>query len=312
MTKYRNILVVIDPTLDEQPALIRALALAQRKDDVRIKAFLTIYDFSYEMTSMLSIDEREAMRSAVINERNIWLKDQVSAASQSSKIECKVVWHNRLFEAIINEVLDFGHDLVVKATHDHPKLKSVIFTPTDWHLLRKCPSPLLLVKHHDWPENGKILAAVDATTEDEEHLRLNERVILEATQLAELLDAPLHLVNAYPAAPINIAIELPDFDPYKYNASVREHHLKQLATFVETHQLQGCRTHVLEGMADDVIPDVANDINAELVILGTSGRTGLSAALIGNTAEHIIDSLDCDLLALKPSNYISPLDDSLS
>jgi universal stress protein E len=43
------------------------------------------------------------------------------------------------------------------------------------------------------------------------------------------------------------------------------------------------------------------------VVIGTVGRTGLSAALVGNTAEHVIDSLDCDVLALKPDGYVSPL-----
>ena len=37
------------------------------------------------------------------------------------------------------------------------------------------------------------------------------------------------------------------------------------------------------------------------MILGTVGRTGLSAALLGNTAEHVISKLSCNLLAIKPS-----------
>lgn len=49
----------------------------------------------------------------------------------------------------------------------------------------------------------------------------------------------------------------------------------------------------------------SEDLDAELVILGTTGRTGLSAVFIGNTAEHTIDSLNCDLLALKPEGYVS-------
>ena len=56
-----------------------------------------------------------------------------------------------------------------------------------------------------------------------------------------------------------------------------------------------------------MIPQVAEELDAELVILGTTGRTGLSAVFIGNTAEHTIDSLNCDLLALKPEGYVSPL-----
>ena len=62
-----------------------------------------------------------------------------------------------------------------------------------------------------------------------------------------------------------------------------------------------------EGLPEDVIPDIANRLNSELVVIGTVGRTGLSAALVGNTAEHVIDSLDCDVLALKPDGYVSPL-----
>ena len=61
-------------------------------------------------------------------------------------------------------------------------------------------------------------------------------------------------------------------------------------------------THVREGFPEEVIPEVAKEIEAELVILGTVGRTGLSAALLGNTAEHVISKLSCNLLALTQSN----------
>jgi len=59
-------------------------------------------------------------------------------------------------------------------------------------------------------------------------------------------------------------------------------------------------THLREGFPEDVIPDVAKELEAELVVLGTLGRTGLSAALLGNTAEHVISKLSCNLLAIKP------------
>ena len=50
MAKYQSMLVVIDPNQDDQPALRRAVYLHQRIGG-RIKAFLPIYDFSYEMAS---------------------------------------------------------------------------------------------------------------------------------------------------------------------------------------------------------------------------------------------------------------------
>jgi len=57
-----------------------------------------------------------------------------------------------------------------------------------------------------------------------------------------------------------------------------------------------------EGVAtSETVVSKQKEIEAELVILGTVGRTGLSAALLGNTAEHVISKLSCNLLAIKPS-----------
>ncbi len=69
-------------------------------------------------------------------------------------IDVKVVWHNRPFEAIIQEVVGEKHDLLLKMAHQHDKLEAVIFTPTDWHLLRKCPCPVWMVKDQPWPERA--------------------------------------------------------------------------------------------------------------------------------------------------------------
>ncbi|CAG9001291.1 MAG: Universal stress protein E [Candidatus Celerinatantimonas neptuna] len=301
MIKYQNILVVIDPTQENQVALSRAIYLSQQKQNTSIKALLTIYDFSYEMTSMLSADEREAMRSAVISDRSEWLAKLIQEyQEQGINIESKVLWNNRLYEAIINEAVEFEHDLIIKGTHNHPKLQSVIFTPTDWHLIRKTPAPLLLVKNKEWPAHGKILAAVHLGAEDDLHLSLNDRITRYSQDLSKLVDAELHVINAYPPAPANIAIELPDFDPELYNQSVREQHEELIDEYVKKYGLNSQHVHLEEGLPDDAIIDKAFDLDAAAVVLGTCGRSGLSGALIGNTAEHVIDQLDCDLLALRP------------
>jgi len=67
-------------------------------------------------------------------------------------------------------------------------------------------------------------------------------------------------------------------------------------------------TRVEQGLPEDVIPSVVQELKAGLVILGTTGRTGISAVFIGNTAEHVIDKINCDVLALKPKGFVSPLD----
>ncbi|MDO6496815.1 universal stress protein UspE [Photobacterium sanguinicancri] len=309
MTQYKNILVVADPAQDNQPALSRAAHLAQGSPETKITLFLAIYDFSYEMTSMLSSDERQAMRKGVVQQREEWLKDIIRPFTEDGlSIELLVVWHNRPYEAVIAEVFSNHHDIVIKATHEHDKLGSVIFTPTDWHLLRKCPCPVLMVKEHNWPENsGKIIASVNLAADSETHEALNDCIINEAKRFADTLNAEVIIVNAYPSTPVNITIELPEFDPASYTDAVRGHHLTSMKALRQKHGIAEEQTCVVEGLPEDVIPQVAEELDAEMVILGTTGRTGLSAIFIGNTAEHTIDSLNCDLLALKPEGYISPL-----
>ncbi|CAH9057153.1 Universal stress protein E [Pseudoalteromonas haloplanktis] len=308
METIKRIIAVIDPTKDDQNALARSIDLA-KKSGASITAFMTVYDFSYEMTTMLSGDEREAMRKAVLKDRELWLKDLVSPY-QNININTQVIWHNRPYEAIINTVINDKYDLVIKGTHQHGALKAVIFTPTDWHLVRKCPTPVLFVKDMAWPAHGNILAAVNAVSENDQHLSLNKRIIKDAQFLCELANAKLNLVNAYPATPVNIAIEIPEFNPGLYNESVKKHHIESTNELASEFNLTSEQCFIEEGLPEDVIPDVAKRLNSELVVIGTVGRTGLSAALVGNTTEHVIDSLDCDVLALKPDGYVSPLAES--
>ncbi|MGF1755308.1 universal stress protein UspE [Vibrio makurazakiensis] len=310
MSIYSKILVVADINNDKQPALARAIQLAKKSvSKSRITFFLSIYDFSYEMTSMLSVDERDAMRRGVIGQREVWMKKVAEPyLDDSIEFDVKVVWHNRPYEAIIAEVFGGQHELLIKGTRKHDTLESVIFTPTDWHLLRKCPSPVLLVKNAFWPEEANILASVHVGSENDTHLELNDTMVDRLLEISNRLDAQPFIVNAYPVTPANITIELPEFDPTSYTDAVRGHHLTSMKALRQKHGMNEEQTFVEQGLPEDVIPDAVEKHKAAMVILGTTGRTGLSAVFIGNTAEHVIDKINCDVLALKPNGYVSPLD----
>ncbi|MBA5763479.1 universal stress protein UspE [Vibrio sp. 404] len=312
MSIYNNILVVANINSDDQPALARAMQLASKsRSRSHVTFFLSIYDFSYDMTSMLSVDERNAMRKGVIHQREQWMRTVAEPyINDSIEFDVVVVWHNRPYEAVIAEVYAGNHDIVIKGTRKHDVLESVIFTPTDWHLLRKCPAPVLLVKNSDWPENASILASVHVGSENETHQSLNDSMVEQLNSLSERLGAKPYLVNAYPVTPANITIELPEFDPTTYTDAVRGHHLTAMKALRQKHGYDDEQTIVEQGLPEDIIPESAQKLNAAMVIIGTTGRTGLSAVFIGNTAEHVIDKINCDVLALKPEGYISPLDPS--
>ena len=310
MLKYNNILVYIDPTHEAQPALARAAKLIEKQQGGKITLFLSCYDLSYEITSLSSIEERKAMQRIVIKEHTKWLIE-LSLPYKEAGIEIheKVVWHNRSFQAAILEVLESKSDILIKSTHQHSTLSAILFTPTDWHLLRKCPCPVLLVKEHEWQQNGRILCAMDCKSlqEDNETL-LNDQILEEAKSLADILAAEVHLVNAYPTPPINIMLELPEFDPIQYGDNLKGLHKSDLLKYSTQYNISADNTHLGQGLPEDVISDVASKIDAELVIIGSLGKSGFASALLGHTAEQVIDNINCDLLAIKPKGFKCPIE----
>ena len=41
--------------------------------------------------------------------------------------------------------------------------------------------------------------------------------------------------------------------------------------------------------------------------MGTVGRTGIPGLLIGNTAETILQQVDCSVLAIEPPGFVTPV-----
>lgn len=256
------------------------------------------------MSALLSSEERTEMRHNVIEQRKLAIQPYIEKyASDGIQFSSTVVWHSNEAEAITREVETHNYDLVVKYTKAEESLKSLIVTPVDWQILRKCPTPILVVKDGDWKHQRRILVAVNVSDdENEAHSSFNDELVSLSMDLADSLDrGNIHLVTAYPPTPINMAIDLPEFSTGDGNSGLRGQYLLNMKALRQKYGISDDHTHVLEGFPEDVIPQVAEKLEAELVILGTIGRTGLSAAFLGNTAEHVISKLNCNLLAIKPS-----------
>ena len=41
--------------------------------------------------------------------------------------------------------------------------------------------------------------------------------------------------------------------------------------------------------------------------MGTVARTGIPGLIMGNTAEAILEQLDCSVLAIKPPGFVTPV-----
>jgi universal stress protein E len=67
------------------------------------------------------------------------------------------------------------------------------------------------------------------------------------------------------------------------------------------------RRHLVAGHPINVIPDVARRTRSAIVVMGAVSRSGLKSVFIGNTAERVLDDLECDLLVVKPAHVTSRL-----
>lgn len=92
---------------------------------------------------------------------------------------------------------------------------------------------------------GKALVAVNLASEEPYHNALNEKLVKETIELAEQVNhTEVHLVGAYPVTPINIAIELPEFDPSVYNDAIRGQHLLAMKALRQKFGINENMTHV--------------------------------------------------------------------
>ncbi len=62
---------------------------------------------------------------------------------------------------------------------------------------------------------------------------------------------------------------------------------------------QRIRTMVTAGPPALLIVDVAKDVRADLIVMGTHGRTGLAHLLIGSVAEKVVRTAQCPVLTVR-------------
>ena len=86
----------------------------------------------------------------------------------------------------------------------------------------------------------------------------------------------------------------------QYDA-IRGQHLLAMKALRQKFGIDEKFTHVEKGLPEEVIPDLAEHLQAGIVVLGTIGRTGISAAFLGNTAEQVIDHFLDNALGVAPA-----------
>ncbi|CAD5110332.1 universal stress protein [Zestomonas carbonaria] len=282
MQAIRSILVVMEPDQPESLALKRAKLIA---------------NVTQSHLHLLVCDKKE--------DHSAYL-DGISATLQQEgfSVSSQQAWHETQHETIITVQQAEGCGLVIKHHLPDNPLKRALLTPDDWKLLRYCPGPVLMVKTERPWTGGTILAAVDVGNADGEHRTLHATIISHAYDIAGLAKADLHVIAAHPSPMLSAS------DPvFQLKETIEARYREQCKSFQTEYGFSDEQLHIEEGPADVLIPHVANKLGAVVTVIGTVARTGLSGVLMGNTAEVVLDTLESDVLVLKPEAIIDHLEE---
>ncbi|MDP2283272.1 MAG: universal stress protein [Pseudohongiella sp.] len=286
MSIYKNLFVVIDPTSDKQPALDRAVNLA-RIGKSKVTAFSAVYK---AVDEMIDANSRRSGKRDFLKDWESKVKNLLAPYKKGGvKISSDTYWTADWYAAVSRAAMRADADLVIKSTFRHGKLHRLLHSTSDFTIMRHSPSPVLLVREGK-PINGKlILAALDLESTDEGHIGLNNSVMKHAHELADFTGLPLHVIAA--------TSRKPDFSHVL--AGVEEQEGGVQATLAHAFGVQTANFHLVKGAAQNVIPAQASELNADILVLGVSARSGIKGVMVGTTAKKVLDKLDCDVLAVN-------------
>lgn len=314
MQRFRNILVGVDlshadrlasadlnpPT---QTAVEHATWLAGQ-----LSAELTFFsaiELSAQAQELLELETGSAT-DTVEREANRVLGELVDGAKQQGvEAKCRSMIGKAWVE-IIRQVIQRKHDLVIVGTRDLRMAGRILFGSTAMKLLRKCPCPVWVTKPGFRRDELNVLVPSDLSDVSQHALEI-------AVNGRQLVDMNIHLLHVYDDY-LDRRILLTGLPEDKVT-HFRETTRAQVEQFLRRHLentdyrglKHGVQVHVEEGQADSVILDAIEKYEIDLLVMGTAARHGIPGLLLGNTAERLLPHVTCSVLAIKPSDFQSPV-----
>jgi universal stress protein E len=296
--RENTILVVVDLAAgSHQPVLQRAAWLA-KQGGARLELFACDYDPDVDSGRLTTVWVPEPGAREQILLRHRRALDELAKPLRAGglSVTVDVAWDHPLDAAVIKKAAAHDYWLVAKDTHHHNVLQRTLLTNVDWHLIRSCPAPLLLVKDRALAAEPNVLAAIDPLNEHDKPAALDDRIFNFGADLARTVRGHLHLVHAF-AAPMGLEL------PPDVRQVIESEHRAAMTRFLDAHPVLGGRSYIYEGLAHECLQQAAKDHAADFVVMGAVARSGLKRLFIGSTAERVLDRLPCDLLIIKPLEF---------
>lgn len=206
------------------------------------------------------------------------------------------------FVEITHAVQQEGIDLVMLGTRGITGWKQFFVGSTARKLIRNCPSAVWAVKKEHASAPKVIVAPTDFSD-------VSRKAVLAGLWLAEKGNAEFHLVHVIDSkdVPDDLLNHIPPGSSVRQE--INKEAEKRLEEFLKSLKTDISRVicHLTWGHPWQEISRIAMKHQADLVTLGTVGRSGVKGIVLGNTAERVLDTCDCSILTVKPDDYVSPI-----
>lgn len=289
----RRILLATDLSARCDRALDRALALARetRAHLVIVHAFEEATPPSFSHATEVAPSWRAPPDAAEIAKEHIrrGLHADVMDVVENATV---LVMEGEPDDVIERVVATEGIDLIVTGIAREGVFAKgpVILGRTVEKLLRRLGVPILIVRNRPRGPYTHILATTDFSDASANALQV---------ALSFFPDRTLHLLHAFevphPARMTDLSRQIESF---------RTALSTDLAAFVNSTVLPEEARRRIVGLVEygkpaQLVREYVRDRGADLVVLGTRGRSAMLEALIGSTAKSILQTLPCDALVVR-------------
>ncbi len=244
---------------------------------------------------LVGLETREAERI---------IRDQIASVPELKGVDAHpLVTGGYPSEGILQAARDIGADLIVMGTHRKQILRDIFIGTTIERVIRKGSVPVLMVNNEAQRNYERIVVPIDLSEASVKALSFAQSSGLTNDRGATLLHAfaALGKGRMYVANADKASID-------RYVAVERQKALSELTAFLTANGLNGGRwsLHVEEGEAVDVIESAVSSLRADLLVMGTHGRSGVLKTLIGSVTEYALRSFSVDILAVPRSAPSAP------
>lgn len=137
---------------------------------------------------------------------------------------------------------------------------------------------------------NNILVAIDINAEHDKVIQ-KALSISSSADILNLVYIPMPLVYIQPYL---YGLDYSDINDDDRLESAR----KKLTSIAEKHGISANKVHLKVGDAGNEIKQIANEIHADLIVIGTHGKSGLKL-LLGSTANSVLHGVKQDVLAVR-------------